>query len=508
MKRLLAGFTMCLMLLSMITAYSPIVSAATKSDVNIIEINDRQGFEAIAGNSSGNYILMADIDMKDSDWLPISFTGSLDGNGHTIYNLNVTKTGEETKFTVDGNDKKYDTYFAGLFSVTTNAVIKNLSILNADVDIETEENCFASALVGYSENSTIENCTILSSRVKLTTPSIMCGVAGVIGFGYGSVLNTDADTTLIFVDNDLDVKCEQFTGGIIACGYGKIDSCTVKLAGYSSVQGYVHDGGYIGMYYVYTKDTQYENYLTNSTFDGVIDFYENNTNRRAYCEPFIGEMLSWNLTQSDNTTIHYERNENFVYDTVLLPEACENPDYIKTITEPDCYNFGYTTYTCPECGYSFKDDFTAPEHKKVEKEIAREPSEDEKGLIVYRCEICNEIIKEEEFSSWGIRREVIFLNIFESDFVEVTTLPADEINQGIMWTTSNDKVVTVDENGNIRAVGIGEATVTCTSEDGKNTLSCKITVKIGLLQVLVIIIILILIIYLIAKIVRLRFKKN
>lgn len=47
----------------------------------------------------------------------------------------------------------------------------------------------------------------------------------------------------------------------------------------------------------------------------------------------------------------------------------------------------------------------------------------------------------------------------------------------VAWTTSNPKVVTVDENGVVRATGLGTATVTCTAADGsKKSAKCTITV--------------------------------
>lgn len=63
-----------------------------------------------------------------------------------------------------------------------------------------------------------------------------------------------------------------------------------------------------------------------------------------------------------------------------------------------------------------------------------------------------------------------------SDTLEVTATPANAlIGKTVEWTTSNDQVVTVDQEGNIEAVSIGEATVTATVED--KTASVHITVN-------------------------------
>ena len=47
----------------------------------------------------------------------------------------------------------------------------------------------------------------------------------------------------------------------------------------------------------------------------------------------------------------------------------------------------------------------------------------------------------------------------------------------VAWTTSNPKVATVDETGEVRATGLGKATITCTAADGsKKSAKCTVTV--------------------------------
>lgn len=63
-----------------------------------------------------------------------------------------------------------------------------------------------------------------------------------------------------------------------------------------------------------------------------------------------------------------------------------------------------------------------------------------------------------------------------TDTLTVTATPANAlVGKTVEWTTSDDQVVTVDQNGNIEAVGIGEATVTASVED--KTASANITVN-------------------------------
>ena len=55
-------------------------------------------------------------------------------------------------------------------------------------------------------------------------------------------------------------------------------------------------------------------------------------------------------------------------------------------------------------------------------------------------------------------------------------LTASGGNGGIKWRTSNSKAVTVDQKGNVKAIGTGTAWVTAKGNNGKEK-SCKITVK-------------------------------
>ena len=58
------------------------------------EISTEAQLKAIANNLSGTYVLKNDITLSDDEWTPIGtsdhpFTGTLDGQGHTIIGLTV-----------------------------------------------------------------------------------------------------------------------------------------------------------------------------------------------------------------------------------------------------------------------------------------------------------------------------------------------------------------------------------------------------------------------------------
>jgi beta-xylosidase/glucan-binding YG repeat protein/uncharacterized protein YjdB len=57
-----------------------------------------------------------------------------------------------------------------------------------------------------------------------------------------------------------------------------------------------------------------------------------------------------------------------------------------------------------------------------------------------------------------------------------TVEPSDAVNKNVKWTSSDEKVVTVDSNGKITAVADGTTTITVTTEDGNFTDTCIVTV--------------------------------
>lgn len=314
----------------------------------------------IAQRPQGRYRLTGHIDLDGMDWLPVAFAGELDGAGYSICNVRVTRTGAETRTAVDGNDKPYDTRFAGLFSVLEGADIHDLDVRNVQVQVETDENCFAAGLAGFAEDTRLDNVTV-SGRVRLTQSAVMTGVGGLVGFGMAEMRRCRAQVELVFVDTNRDVRCEQFMGAMIACGYGDLDACEARFTGYASVFGYVHIGGLVGMYHVHrAQDEARRGFITGCRVHAAIDFFEKNTDRRAYCYAFTGEKLNRLVRVRDNKVLRFRDKEHRRYDRPLLPEKDADPAYAAAVTPPTATQWGYTTYTCPACGYAYTDHWKTP----------------------------------------------------------------------------------------------------------------------------------------------------
>lgn len=469
--------TFCLLFAASLPALAEGEGTGAAADA-AVEIHDRAGLEAIAQNPAGSYVLMADIDMKDAPWTPIAFSGTLDGGGHTLYNLSITAFDPETAVSVDGNDLPYDTLFAAFFSRASGATIENLHLLGVDVDVATGENAFAAGLVGWAENVTISGCSVRGA-VILRVGGVMNGIAGLVGFGYGTATNSEVDVTLTLVDENQAEKCEEFLGGILATGYLDIENCTVKVRGYTSVYGYVHNGGVAGMYFVHTDDSGHAGYIRNTASDAEIYFFEANEDRRAYCDPILGEQLNWTMELAGNTTLHFVDGETTDYSKILLPEMCENPVYTDTVAEPSCEGFGYTTHTCESCGYSYDNDYLAPAHEPDEWVVVTAPAAGQPGLRTQSCLFCGALLGEESFtalSALTLSESSVRLQVGKTLQLAATTEPADAAGNALVYTSSDEAVATVDEAGNITALAPGRAQVTCTTADGTLAATCDVTV--------------------------------
>ncbi len=76
----------------------------------------------------------------------------------------------------------------------------------------------------------------------------------------------------------------------------------------------------------------------------------------------------------------------------------------------------------------------------------------------------------------GLNLTSLNMVVGKNDKLEITKLPDGLSLDDLEWISSDEKIVTVDENGNVKALKSGEVTITVKTKDGKYSASCKITV--------------------------------
>ena len=71
----------------------------------------------------------------------------------------------------------------------------------------------------------------------------------------------------------------------------------------------------------------------------------------------------------------------------------------------------------------------------------------------------------------------ISLLVGDSETLTATVAPADATNQKVTWKSDKPEIATVDANGKVTGVKVGEATITVTTQDGGKTATCRVTVS-------------------------------
>ncbi len=221
-----------------------------------ILIHDEEEFFAIRIAPDKHYRLVCDIDLsKFPIWLPIGkenlltenirydFTGILDGNGHTIKNINA-------------NEEKNGVWY-GIVS-TNYGTIKNLYVENVDFHVKS----YAAVIAGANYGS-ITNCHIKGASISTIYGSKDYGTSGgIVSFNKGVISECSVEDIDLY-SNSSEKNSGYYMGGIAALNgtNATIERCMVKnisicakgdytsntntflggITGFNSVQAHIDD---------------------------------------------------------------------------------------------------------------------------------------------------------------------------------------------------------------------------------------------------------------------------
>jgi hypothetical protein len=154
-------------------------------------------FSTTAADITTSYALLTDIDLSGIVWADgnTSFKAKLYGNGHTISNLTMTKTG---------------TNYGGLFARMNGGMVRDLILDNVHVTSADR----GGILVGRVENgnSSILNVVIMNSSITAANAN---GVGGVIGL----VSRETILSNVTILDSDVIATGVKNVGGVV----GRVD---------------------------------------------------------------------------------------------------------------------------------------------------------------------------------------------------------------------------------------------------------------------------------------------
>jgi hypothetical protein len=201
----------------------------------------------LSGNVFDKAVIASDTDNVQPDFQGTAFSGTLEGNGHTISDLTITTKTED---------------FVGLFGlISPGAKVENLKLSNAQIAGRT----VYGILCGKNDNALISRCytsgdaSLCGSNAGAITQScsvvtIMQGgvvVGGLCGVNRGTIEQCCALG---------QIEAVEVAGGLCARNYGTIDQCYARVkinAEYvvGGLCGYNNNGGVIRHSYAAGKVT-------------------------------------------------------------------------------------------------------------------------------------------------------------------------------------------------------------------------------------------------------------
>lgn len=178
-----------------------------------------------------------------------------------------------------------------------------------------------------------------------------------------------------------------------------------------------------------------------------------------------------------------------------LPKTGHNSSGREEVT-PTCTNDGYIKIYCTNCTET--QSYTPLRHTGhswTSWSTVKEPTYRSVGYERRYCTNpeCGEFEDREipmiavPVTDVKISMEALTMNYKQSATLYADVMPEEAaFSSKIVWTSSNPKVVSVDENGVITATGKGHATVTASTEDEKFSASCEVTVQYSWIQIIII----------------------
>ena len=248
--RKLTSILLALVLILQIIPTFSVVKAAETDWTGYTAISDKAGLNAVRNNLNGMYYLTTDIEFTAADfisggdfynggagWSPIgandtnAFSGTFDGDGHTITGLNCDINSTTTAY--------------GGFIGCNSGSVKNVGLVNGSIFVTTTGSLaysYAGGVAGYNSSGTIINCFNTGSVSSSSYSSFFDSYSGgIAGRNYGTISNCynsgNVSATTTYSSN---------VGGIAGYNYyGTISNC-YNTGSVSTYAEFPNAGGIVG----------------------------------------------------------------------------------------------------------------------------------------------------------------------------------------------------------------------------------------------------------------------
>lgn len=470
-------------------------------------------------HGDGYYKLTSDIDLAEASsdgWQPLGECNEaishLDGDNHKITNLYISQEDDKV----------------GLFANLTGATIKNLTIETAqDKNVQGKDmvgvlagrlnnctienvtikgdvkgNSYVGGLAGQINGGSIENVSVVSTSV--TGKNLVGGIAGTSSATI-NLCKFEGDVTDNVVANDgIKSGTIVYVGGIAATSEGTI-SQTYSVGAVTATRVGSKAGGLVGDNYAAitnsysTADVNGDTYATGIAADnhakvekcyaagnitatnssaktfssGIVGYNDGGTAVVSQCAAMNKYVIStsdvgnvFRVIGGIKNSAPIPGNTNYAMENMIL-----SVNGIRKIQGDDVFN-GYmrademfkTQSLFENNGWDFSDVWKISENTSYPmlQKLSAEPNTSIDILV----------------NSISLSKASAILTVGETLEISATITPDDAANKSVVWSSSNDNVANVSDNGVVTAIAEGTATITATAADGSGvTETCEVTVK-------------------------------
>lgn len=302
-----------------------------------IEVSTTMQFvEALnsAENMNKTINIKADLDFERSSISPIGtaskpFSGKINGNNHTIKNLQITIT----------DSGAYNYY--GLFGCLANATISDLTLENIEISALTSSAVSSSnsygILAGTATNSTIKNVKVTGEACEISVANNNFSslyIGGLVGkINAGTKITNAAVNTAITTTMDTDSPDDyMYIGGI--AGYvdksyitnsfynGSIDNDVTPISFINNPHAYIYIAGIAG--YVNNENVDTSTFIEKNISTASISTFTWNT---SYSTTYIGGIAAHGANLNVSAENYFYVDGSNIYINGILTIISDLADY-------------------------------------------------------------------------------------------------------------------------------------------------------------------------------------
>ncbi len=468
-------------------------------------VNTFGDLQQIANAPRAHYIQGRSIDMGQYAqlWTPIDgFAGSYNGNKYSIENMTISAP---------------QSYYIGLFgSLDAEANISNLYIKNPTLKIH-NNNQFVGVLAGGAITDTITNIHVYNANIIANNEIVAPTIGGLIGqassftaidlcsFNDGTINIAEAENvggiigdarTSTFINACVasgSFTANSILGGILGSqGTGvEITNChtNVNLKAKNTIGGIVGSNGERGI-------------VRNNLVEGAIEATEA-SRWSGLSVGGVAGSLSEDWTQDQEARVI---TKNIVaLSKISIPADITNDETVHGIV-------GYTIENVPDqdpnqayVEYGLDSNFVSTPII-IGDSTLQGTHNDENGETKKLADFNKDFFSKLGFAygetsdaSWkevegalpilcieheapvfvlGVTLDIAETRLFigTTEQLTATINPTEATNKKLIWSTSDEKIATVDANGLVKAIAKGNAIITVTTEEGGYSAICNIIV--------------------------------